>query len=70
MSTTTILTALRELRRYPELAVHSSTAFNAASGVKNLHFNEFTITYQRTLASYLLTRFEYRRDMSDYFPGG
>jgi uncharacterized small protein (DUF1192 family) len=42
-----------------------STAFGPA-GVKNLHFNEFTITYQRTLASYLLTRFEYRRDMSDY----
>ena len=43
-----------------------STAFNSFGGVKNLHFNEFTVTYQRTLASYLLTRFEYRRDMSDY----
>ena len=43
-----------------------STAFNAAGGVKNLHFNEFTVTYQRTIASYLLTRFEYRRDMSNY----
>ena len=43
-----------------------STRLNAFGGVKNLHFNEFTITYQRTLASYLLTRFEYRRDMSDY----
>jgi hypothetical protein len=43
-----------------------STRLNAFGGVKNLHFNEFTITYQRTLASYLLTRFEYRRDMADF----
>jgi Putative beta-barrel porin-2, OmpL-like. bbp2 len=28
------------------------------------HFNTFTATYQHTLASYLLTRFEYRRDMA------
>jgi hypothetical protein len=28
------------------------------------HVQEFTATYQRTLASYLLTRFEYRRDMT------
>ena len=28
------------------------------------HVQEFTATYQRTLASYLLARFEYRRDMS------
>jgi hypothetical protein len=34
------------------------------------HFNEVTATYQRTIASYLLARFEYRRDMasSRYFP--
>ena len=28
----------------------------------HLHMNEVTATYQRTLASHLLTRFEYRRD--------
>ena len=28
------------------------------------HIQEFTATYQRTLASYLLARFEYRRDMA------
>ncbi len=42
------------------------SSLNAFGGVKNLHFNEITATYQRTLASFLLTRFEYRRDMSDY----
>jgi hypothetical protein len=31
-----------------------------------LHFNEITATYQRTLATHLLTRFEYRRDMSQF----
>ena len=43
-----------------------STSLNAFGGVKNLHFNEVTATYQRTIASYLLTRFEYRHDMSDF----
>ena len=43
-----------------------SNRFNASGGLKNLHFNEVTATYQHTLASYLLTRFEYRRDMSDF----
>jgi hypothetical protein len=34
------------------------------------HYNEITATYQRTIESYLLARFEYRRDMSSspYFP--
>lgn len=34
------------------------------------HFNEVTATYQRTIASYLLARIEYRRDMASmpYFP--
>ena len=31
-----------------------------------LHFNEITATYQRTLATHLLARFEYRRDMSQF----
>jgi hypothetical protein len=30
------------------------------------HFNEVTATYQHTLATHLLTRFEYRRDMSQF----
>ncbi len=42
------------------------TAFSASGLLKNAHYNEFTITYQRTIASYLLTRFEYRRDMANY----
>jgi hypothetical protein len=44
----------------------SSGFFNAAGNINNLHFNEITATYQRTLASCLLTRFEYRRDMANY----
>jgi hypothetical protein len=32
--------------------------------VPHTHVQEFTATYQRTLATHLLTRFEYRRDMS------
>ena len=38
--------------------------------IAHTHFNEFTATYQRTLESYLLTRFEYRHDQasSPYFP--
>jgi hypothetical protein len=31
---------------------------------QHAHIQEFTATYQRTLASYLLSRFEYRRDMT------
>lgn len=31
---------------------------------QHAHIQEFTATYQRTLASYLLARFEYRRDMT------
>ena len=36
----------------------------AANGTPHAHLQEFTATYQRTIASHLLTRFEYRRDMS------
>ena len=36
------------------------------TGVPNrTHFHEFTATYQRTLATHLLTRLEYRRDMTN-----
>jgi hypothetical protein len=31
---------------------------------QHVHYNEVTATYQRTLATHLLTRFEYRRDMA------
>jgi Putative beta-barrel porin-2, OmpL-like. bbp2 len=31
-----------------------------------IHFNTITATYQRTIASHLLTRLEYRRDMSQF----
>jgi len=40
--------------------------FMTATGIPRLHFNEITATYQRTLANHLLTRFEYRRDMSQF----
>ncbi|MBZ5697561.1 MAG: porin [Acidobacteriia bacterium] len=40
--------------------------FMTATGIPRLHFNEFTATYQRTLATHLLTRFEYRRDMGNF----
>ena len=43
-----------------------STSFNASGNLKKPHYNEFTLTYQRTLASYLLARFEYRRDSSQF----
>lgn len=43
-----------------------STSFNASGNLMKPHFNEFTLTYQRTLASYLLARFEYRRDSSQF----
>jgi len=32
------------------------------------HMSEFTATYSRTLASYLLARFEYRRDQASVHP--
>jgi hypothetical protein len=40
--------------------------FTTATSIPFLHFHEVTATYQRTLASYLLARFEYRRDMSQF----
>jgi hypothetical protein len=39
--------------------------FVTGTGIPRLHFNEVTATYQRTLATHLLTRFEYRRDISN-----
>jgi hypothetical protein len=41
-----------------------SGGYNGTPGVPHAHLQEFTFTYQRTLATHLLTRFEYRRDMS------
>jgi hypothetical protein len=35
-------------------------------GIPRLHFHEVTGTYQHTLATHLLARFEYRRDMSQF----
>jgi hypothetical protein len=40
--------------------------FMTVQFIPRLHLNEITATYQRTLASHLLTRFEYRRDMSQF----
>ncbi len=40
--------------------------FQTATFTPRLHFNEITATYQRTLSTHLLTRFEYRRDMSQF----
>jgi hypothetical protein len=41
-----------------------SGGYSGALGTPHAHIDEFTLTYQRTLATHLLTRFEYRRDMS------
>jgi hypothetical protein len=42
----------------------------ASTGTPHAHIQEFTFTYQHTVATHLLTRFEYRRDMSGtpFFP--
>ncbi len=50
--------------RYEYFEDHNG--FMTATGIPRLHFNEITATYQRTLATHLLTRFEYRRDMSQF----
>jgi len=57
--------------RYEYLEDHDGTF--TASGTPDgndvfprIHFHEVTATYQRTLASYLLARVEYRRDMSQF----
>jgi len=39
---------------------------NASFNVKKPHYQEITATYQHTLESYLLTRFEYRHDWSEF----
>jgi hypothetical protein len=38
--------------------------YAGALGIPHAHIQEFTATYQRTIATHLLTRLEYRRDMS------
>jgi Putative beta-barrel porin-2, OmpL-like. bbp2 len=50
--------------RYEYLEDHDG--FATATFIPRLHFNTITATYQRTLSSHLLTRFEYRRDMSQF----
>jgi len=50
--------------RYEYLEDHDG--FATATLIPRLHFNTITATYQRTLSSHLLTRFEYRRDMSQF----
>jgi hypothetical protein len=40
--------------------------FMTGTGDPRIHIHEFTATYQRTLATHLLTRLEYRRDMSQF----
>jgi hypothetical protein len=42
------------------------TSATSTGGIPRLHFHEVTATYQHTLASHLLARFEYRRDMSQF----
>src|ERR1700676_2120562 len=50
--------------RYEYFEDHNG--FMTGTFTPRLHFNEITATYQRTLASHLLARFEYRRDMSQF----
>jgi Putative beta-barrel porin-2, OmpL-like. bbp2 len=40
--------------------------FMTASVFPRVHFNTITATYQRTISTHLLTRLEYRRDMSQF----
>jgi hypothetical protein len=39
--------------------------FMTGTGIPRLHFNEFTATYNHTISTHLLTRLEYRRDMTN-----
>jgi Putative beta-barrel porin-2, OmpL-like. bbp2 len=48
------------------LALIPANKFNSDGGLNKLHLNEFTLTYSHTFASYFLTRFEYRRDTSQF----
>jgi hypothetical protein len=52
--------------RYEYLEDHDGFIFGSPFSpfIPRLHMHEITATYQHTLASHLLTRFEYRRDMS------
>jgi len=43
-----------------------SASFNSSGNLIKPHYNEVTATYQRTIASYMLARLEYRRDMSQF----
>ncbi len=39
--------------------------FTTGTDIAHLHFNELTATYQHTVATHMLTRLEYRRDMTN-----
>ena len=67
---------------YVKYALNSNTAFSTryeyyndhdgfTSGVRQ-HFNEFTTTFERVVAGHIISRFEFRRDMSNepYFLKG
>jgi len=49
--------------RYEYFEDHNG--FETGTGLPRLHFNGVTGTYQHTVSTHLLTRFEYRRDMSN-----
>jgi len=50
--------------RYEYFEDHNG--FTTPPFIPRLHVNEITATYQRTISTHLLTRFEYRRDMSQF----
>ncbi len=39
--------------------------FTTGNATGGLHFNEFTTTYERIVAQHIISRFEFRRDMSN-----
>ena len=50
----------------PVLGTFPASFFNAIGNLNKPHYQEITATYQHTFASYLLGRFEYRHDWSQF----
>lgn len=49
-----------------------TTAFNVDGAPAGIHFHEFTTTFEKVVAGHIISRFEFRRDMSNqpYFVKG
>jgi hypothetical protein len=42
-----------------------TTGFNNGGAPAGVHFHEFTTTYEKLVAHHIISRFEFRRDMSN-----